>query len=213
MKKINTLLSRPITQYLIITILAVLYAFNATPVIFPDSKGYIEMWLVRSYGYPFFLAFHKMLFGNYFITTVIFSQFIINIVAIFFLMRCIRALVPLKQWIAFILYAVLIFPAFFGTALAKTILSESLAYPLYLGVIGYLLKGIFLKQNKYFYFALLLSFGAITVRGQFLFLIPLILIAVLLTFYKFLFNRKTFLLMISCIATPFLLDDVLFYEM
>jgi hypothetical protein len=214
LKKRTNLLAQKNIQYLLIIALALVYAINSSPIYYDDSKGYLAMSFIRSCGYPLFLAFHKMLFGSYFVTGVIFTQVALSGFAIRFLINCIRKTVALHPWFSIIIAAVMMVPVFMGTKLGNTLLSESVAYPLYLAVIGHTLIGMVFRQNKNFYAALALSFIAIIVRGQFLFLIPLLLLAVLLTYSQFLFSRNTLLLVISCVAVPFVAvyTDIVFHK-
>ena len=214
MKKPADLLANKSIQYLLILLLAFVYAVSSHPIYYPDSKGYLEMSFNRSCGYPLFLALHKMLFGSYFTTAVTFTQVVLCGLAVLFLIDCIRKTVALNKWLSGIIAIVLMTPVFMGTKLGNTLLSESIAYPLYLAVIGHIFLGMTYRRNWHFYAAIILTFVALTVRGQFLFLIPLLLVGIVLTYHQFLFSRNTILLVTSTIAVPFLAvyTDIIFHK-
>jgi hypothetical protein len=214
-KKIFSLVILEKSIYILISVFTLLLVVKQGAIYFPDSEGYLQMELFRSCGYPFFIAFNRYLFEENYISTVIFTQFLATLLASLFLVRSIRESVKLNKWLAIILFVGLLLPIFSGIKSANLILSEAVAYPLYLFIIGNLVLAIFLKQNKNFYFSFTLTFILILVRGQFLFLIPVLLIAVFLNYDKFFFNKKNLFLIVSIILIPFLavLTDVIFHKL
>lgn len=100
------------------------------------------------------------------------------------------------------LFLVMIHPIFKGVRLAQLILSESLAYPMYLLIFGLLLQGMKTQKKNPFYQAVGIAFILILVRGQFLFVIPVMLLAFLITYYKQWRDAKVFLLFLSIITLP-----------
>ncbi len=213
-KTIRSILTIENILYFLIIFLVFLKVMSVAPIYFPDSKGYLKMTIYRSFGYPLFLEAHKQLFGIYFEKSVILTQFVLNILSPLYLISCLKKTTSLNKWLALILYVIMLFPIFMGIFTVNTILSESLAYPLYFFVIGNLLLGIFSLNNRHFYYAFLLTFLLIAVRGQFLFIVPVLLVSVLLTFYKSLFHWKTILLFVSVLAIPVLavVSDIAFHK-
>ena len=214
-KKIFSLFSLENLIYILISLFTLIFVLSQGAIYFPDSVGYLQMELFRSCGYPFFIAFNKYLFGENFISTLIFFQFLATLLASLFIVRSIRESVKLNKWLAIILFIGLILPIFSGIKSANLILSEAIAYPLYLFIIGNIVLGINLKQNKNFYFSFILTFILILVRGQFLFLVPILLIAVFLTYDNIFFNKKNLILIFSIIAVPFLAvsADIIFHKL
>lgn len=214
-KKIFSLINLENLIYFLISLFTLVFVLSQGAIYFPDSLGYLKMELFRSCGYPFFIAINQFLFGEIFISTLIFFQFLATLLASLFLARSIRESVKLNKWLAIILFVGLLLPIFSGIKSANLILSEAIAYPLYLFIIGNVVLGINLKQNKNFYFSFILTFILILVRGQFLFLIPILLFAVFLTYDKFILNKKNLFLIISIIAIPFLAvsTDVIFHKL
>jgi len=200
--------------YLLVTLYALKYTVTTPAIYFPDSAGYLNMTIFRTCGYPLFVAAHKMLFGSYFESGIIATQFILNVTGALFLIRSVRKSIELNKWLLVALYAILLFPIFLGILTANTILSEGLAYPLYLFIIGNMLLAVASKRSNYFYYALMLAFVLILVRGQFLFLIPFIIIAIILAYYKSFFKWKSVLLVLTAISIPVLsiFTDIIFHK-
>ena len=141
-----------------VTILFVFVFFIKTEVLYsPDSSGYLEMSIIRSCGYPLFIALHKFIFGQYFISALLLSQFTINIIASLFLIKCIRKTLQLSKWFLFLLFILLLTPLLYEIKVANSILSESLAYPLYLIIVGNILIAVIKKQHFNFYYGFALS--------------------------------------------------------
>lgn len=189
--------------YALTSAATLIFVINQGAIYLPDSEGYLEMVVFRSCGYPFFITLHRYLFGEYYISAIILTQFVATILASLFLINCIQKSVKLNKWLSVILFIAIILPIFTGIKTANLILSEAIAYPLYLFIIGNIISGIAHKQNKKFYYSLILTFILILVRSQFLFLIPVLLISVLLTYGKLLFCKKNLFLLIAIILIPF----------
>lgn len=204
MKKIFSLLSPEKIAYLAISLFVFVFVLKTPTIYFPDSKGYLKMLLYRSCGYPMFLELHRVCFGSFFIRATIFSQYLLNMLAALFLVQSLRKTVLHHKWLAIILFIITLFPVFMGILTANTILSESLAYPLYLLVIGNIILGVAFKREKYFYISFILTFLLILVRGQFLFLIPVLVAAILLTYYRTLFNWRPIVLVLTSVCIFFL---------
>jgi O-antigen ligase len=214
-KKILSVVTLENSIYLLISLVTMIFVINKDVICFPDSEGYSQMALFRSCGYPLFIAFHQYLFGENFISILIFTQFLATLFASLFLLDTIRESVNLNKWLAYILFVALLLPLISGIKSANSILSEAIAYPLYLYIIGNILLGMINKQNKNFYYSFILTFILILVRGQFLFIVPVLLIAVFLTYGNFIFNKKHLFLIVSIVAIPFLAisTDVIYHKL
>ncbi|WP_309641395.1 hypothetical protein [Flavobacterium sp.] len=214
MKKVFSFLSSEKVAYLVLFLLVFVFVIKTPPVYFPDSKGYLEMLLYRSCAYPMFIELHRILFGTYFIKATIITQYVLNMSAALFLVRSLRKTISLDKWLGVILFIITIFPVFLGILTANTILSESLAYPLYLLVIGNIILGVGFRKEQYFYFSFLLTFLLVLVRGQFLFLIPVLVVAVLLTYYRTIFKWRSIVLVVTSVSIFFLsiITDILFHK-
>jgi hypothetical protein len=200
--------------YILILTFGLVKVISTGPIFFPDSRGYIGMELFRSFGYPLFIHFHKIIFGNLFANAIIITQFLVTSFAALFFIHCLRKTFDFNKWFSLILFSVIMFSVFLGSMNANLILSEGLAYPLYLFIVGHILVGTIFKKNRSFYFAIILTFFLISVRGQFLFLVPVLLIAILLTYYKSIFHKNTVILIVSVITIPFfaVFTDIAFHK-
>lgn len=214
MKKTFPELNQEKLIYLLIFLGSLIFVLNKGAIYLPDSDGYLQMSLFRSCGYPVFIAFHKYIFGENFISVLIFTQFIFTFLASLFFTKSIQKIFNLNKWLAIILFIALLSPVFIRIKVSNLLLSEAIAYPLYLFILGNVFLGIIYKQNKKFYLAFILTFILILVRGQFLFLIPVLVIAVILTYNRF-FNTKFILLLLSIIIIPFLavFTDIAFHKL
>lgn len=200
--------------YLFILVLAFIKIMITGPIYFSDSSGYVNMQLVRSFGYPYYIYIHQVIFGKYFANALIITQFLLSSGAALFLVKCIQKSIAFNRWFALSLFLILMFPVFTGIKIANLILSEALAYPLYLLIVANLLVGIVEKINKYFYYSIILTFILLLIRGQFLFLIPVLLISIILANYKSLFDKRSLVLFVCALIVPFLsiYADITFHK-
>ena len=214
MKKLFLKLNFEFLFYAIIILLTLIFFIKTDPIYYSDSGGYLDISLIRSCGYPLYISLHKFIFGNNFITYLLLSQYILTIYACLYLTKSISKTLNLNKYFLIILFGILVIPIVYGTKVANSILSESLAYPLFLIIVGHLLIAFLNKKNVYFYYSLFLTLILILVRGQFLFLIPAIIISYVFINYNELFTKKAMLIIGITILLPFLaiLIDVMFHK-
>lgn len=169
---------------LTLIILFEFFIFVLTPTqIQNDSEGYIQMSIIRSFGYSFFVSIFKTFFENYTFFIVL-TQFFLGIWASLFTVKTLRKLLDLKNLICWIVFFVLSSPLIYNLKIANQILSEGLAYPLYLFIISHLLLFFHTKKEANYYYTLFLVFLLLLTRGQFLFIIPLLVFFLLFLFLK-----------------------------
>lgn len=113
MKKLNSLISIEKSIYFFIIALLIFFVIRTPVVYFPDSKGYLNMTIYRSFGYSFFIKAHQFLLGAYFEKAIVISQFILNIASSLYVIRCLKRSVALDKWLAILLFILLLFPVFF----------------------------------------------------------------------------------------------------
>jgi hypothetical protein len=200
--------------YLFIILFSFSFVLKTGIIISPDSQGYLEMSLIRSCGYPFFIAFHRILFGEYYIEALLITQFGIIASASFYLTQCIKKTTHLNKWFLLLLFIVLLTPILYEDRIANALLSEALAYSLYLTIVGSTLIAVINKKYVYFYFSFVLTYFLILVRGQFLFLIPVFWIAILISDHKLFFKKKNVLLVLTTFLIPALVivTDVFYHN-
>jgi hypothetical protein len=142
------------------------------------------------------------------------TQFGIIASASFYFTQCIRKTVHLNKWFLLILFIVLLTPILYEDKIANALLSEALAYSLYLAVVGSILTATINKKSIYFSFSFVLTYFLVLVRGQFLFLIPVFWVAILISDYKHFFKKKNVLLLLATFSIPLLIiiTDVFYHH-
>lgn len=142
-------------------------------VYFPDSQGYMESYLIRTAGYPLFLKAVSAVSGDYFEWVLKALQAIIGCWGIGYFLRKLTRLKILQPLWAVFLCGILLAPYIFDIKIGNKVLSEALAYPLFLVVIAQLFEALIRKSNRALAIALPWLFLLLTVRAQFLFLVPI----------------------------------------
>ena len=150
------------------------------PVIYyPDSQGYLDMSIIRSAGYPLFIAMIGFCFGNFFETALLIIQYSIGALAMIIVIKKLKTLLTLHRLWYIILTVILLMPYFFHNSIANRLLSEALAYPLYIIIVGFYVEALMTSKVKPLWFVLPLIFLLLLTRSQFLFIIPIGVIIVL----------------------------------
>ena len=179
------------------------FVFKTGAIYSPDSIGYINMDIYRSSGYPLFISLHKLIFGAFFINFLLFSQFALNIYSIFFVTKNISNCLSLSKLNSYFLLLLFSIPFFYETKVINSVLSEAVAYPLFLLIVGTILAFITFKNFKNIYFSFLLLLILIQVRGQFLFLVPVLIIAVLISKINNKYSKNHWIAIAFAVSIPF----------
>lgn len=205
------------------TLFFLVFVFNlfSDPVLSPDSDSYLSMSPIRSPGYPLFLSLHFLIFGEGNLYSVLVSQTIINIAAIYFISKTLKDIFRLSEWtgvlLAFLFLIPCLPPFLTGAAINYTtcvILAEGLSYPLFLGVFSFILKGVLNKNNTALLVSFFLTSLLVLIRPQFVFMLPLLLI---ILGYISLFQRNHFRILLlaiglgSSIASYLILERAYYY--
>lgn len=140
-----------------------------------DSEGYLNMVITRSAGYPLFLYGIKLCFGAFFNTATIILQYGLGVCSIYFFIKTLKTCFNLHAIWLFLLNIILLAPYFYNHHLANVFLSEALSYPIYLIVVGLMLRSLTQKDVTFILYAIPLLLLLIQTRSQFLFLIPIII--------------------------------------
>ena len=190
--------------YVLFVVFSLFLVFKTGPINFPDSQGYLNMDIYRSLGYPSFIAFHKWLFGSKYMSLLLFSQFSLTTFSIFYLKNKIAYHLKLSQWSSLLVFLLLFVPVFYEIKVINAILSEALAYPLYLLLIANLLEFITKKHFKNIIYSSLLLLILIQVRGQFMFVVIVLILAILISKTGNSYNKKHWISIITFVTIPFL---------
>jgi hypothetical protein len=108
----------------------------------------------------------------------------------------------------------LLVPIFYEIKVINVVLSEAIAYPLYLLTIGHLFDFIATKNFKNLIYSSLLLLTLIQIRGQFMFLVVVSIIAILISEKTNNYNKKHWIAFLMTLAIPFLSIgfDILFHK-
>ena len=129
--------------YLFFVISSILLSIFIEPKLYPDSQSYIIMSPARSPGYPFFIFLNESLFGDFFLKTTIFFQFLFWFYSSYFLIRKISRFFKINLFSLLICFFILILPSL---KFSDAILTESISFSFCLIILG-LLK-IFIKNQE-----------------------------------------------------------------
>jgi len=140
---------------------------------FPDSEGYLQFNIIRSACYPLFLAFIKGVFGAHFEFALICCQIVFGLLSIYFMIHTLNRLLNINFWWLVLLTIILLIPYFYNHHVANRILSEGLAYPLYLLVVTHFSIALITYNKKNLIYVLLFLLFLIQTRWQFMFFIPI----------------------------------------
>ncbi len=145
-----------------------------------DSSGYLEGAVFRAPLYPLILEALELVFGRHALTATLVGQITFGLVAVAALVLYLRRAIELPDWLAWLAAALLLVPYAGPLAVANRVLSEALAYPLFLLAVRSLLGAIL--EDRWGRFAAATGWAAALVltRQQFLFLWPLLTLCALL---------------------------------
>jgi hypothetical protein len=169
----------------------------------PDSYSFLAMDFHRSIGYNSFLKLVTSIFGESFETPLILLQVALLIGASYYLISVLKRLFDLHFSWLLVVQLLLIAPAFYLHYVVNNIFSEALAYPLFLIFTGFVLKGFIVNSSKHYFYAVLVLFGLLLVRGQFIAMIPVLLILISIQGIRDKINRSFVILIGILILLPF----------
>lgn len=180
----------------------VVFVFVKGAIFFPDSYGFLEMDFHRSIGYNAFLKVFTTIFSDAFEMPVILVQVALLIVTSLYLLKTIRSLFSLPDHWVLLIQLILLAPAFYLHYVANTILSEGLTYPLFLLFVAFVLKGFVSMSRRHYYYAIVVLFALLSIRGQFIAMVPVLVILVILDALERGFSKKVYILLASILLLP-----------
>jgi len=170
----------------------------------PDSYSFLAMDFHRSIGYNSFLKVVTSIFGDSFETPLLILQLAMLIGATSYLIRVIKKLFDLHFIWLLLLQLLIIAPAFYLHYVVNNIFSEALAYPLFLIFTGFALKGFIRSSSKHYFYAILTLFVLLLLRGQFIAMIPVLLVLIAIQGIQSKFNKTILVLIGILILMPFI---------
>lgn len=195
------------------TFFVLIFCISTPYLLTPDSQGYINMDIYRSMGYPIFLKIFEI-FGTYQLHFVKIFQIIFTIGCAIYLTYILKKIIQLQNLFLLIIYFFLLIPLVYEQKVGNFIISEGIAYPLYLLTIACLLNYFLLDKLKYFYFTIILILFLIQVRGQFLFMMPLVLLSLVAKHKKSILKWSNIKLLVLVVLIPIItiLTDITFHK-
>ncbi|MCK5401786.1 MAG: hypothetical protein KAJ28_09130 [Flavobacteriaceae bacterium] len=190
----------------IIFLLVFVFVINKPIELFPDSEGYLNMYIFRSATYPLFLSLIKTIFGSLFNIATIFIQILIGIYSIYFFVNTLKKNININPIWCLGLTIILLIPYIYNHNVANRFLSEALSYPLYLIVVTHYISLLITEKTKYILYAFPILFLLLMTRSQFIFMIPVgILILIWVSFKNKVFKQNIWLFLVL-FCFPFLVS-------
>ncbi|OEJ98982.1 hypothetical protein A8C32_07310 [Flavivirga aquatica] len=189
-----------ISIYVIIGVLVI----NKEIVYYPDSYTFLYMAFNHSPVYCIFLKIFTSIFDSNFAFPLKLVQYSIIAYGVSFLIKTLKNIFNIAFLGFIFLQLICLAPCVYLHFLGNTILSEALTYPFFLIIFSYALKMFIEEDLKYIYKISLLLIVIILTRGQFIVLIPVLLIIVAYLIFKSKSLIKNFKFLIILITLPFI---------
>lgn len=169
-----------------------------------DSYAFFRMDFNRWLMYSSFLKFFITIFGDNFELPIIIVQYSFIAIAINFVVKTIKSVFNINFLSQLFLQLILLAPCVYLHFVANRLLSEALSYPLFLLLFSYCFKAFVAEDLKYLYKASLVLFALLLTRGQFIAVIPVLLILSIYVVYKQKNLRKNIPVFLLLIIVPML---------
>jgi len=166
-------------------LIAFFFLFALGPKEYPDTAEYINGGLVLPTLYPIVIDVFRIVFKGYYGYGMMAFQLVFGGWAVYFISRFIARLYSLPPCALLILVALIASP-YFGITIqtGNALLTEGLAYPLFLFATVYLLDGVTSLSFRSIIVFILLSALLVLTRKQFAFMFPIGLIAIIYYAFK-----------------------------
>ena len=154
----------------------------------PDSLGYIDIWFNRTPVYPLFVNAVQAVFGDSYKTALKVLQLFLGLASVWFFINQLRKQISLKAFWYLLLTLIILVPYLYNHKIANNILTEAIAYPLYLLTTIHFLLFFFKDRTIHLRYALIFLFILLLTRKQFLYFVPIGMVILFWISYK----SKTF---------------------
>ena len=172
----------------------------------PDSSGYTDMWFISTPGYPLFVNAVQAIFGDYFKHALKTLQLLLGLASIWFFIKELQKHITLQAFWYLLLTGILLIPYIYNHKIANNILTEAIAYPLYLLIVIHFLIFFFKERSKHLGYGLIFLFLLLITRKQFIYFIPIALVILLWIGYKTKTFKKHIPYLLVLVALPFLVS-------
>ncbi|MFV9552130.1 hypothetical protein [Algibacter sp. PT7-4] len=171
-------------------------------VYFPDSYTFLDMAFNHSPVYCVFLKIVRGVFGASFEIPLLIIQYIFIIIGVNYLLDTLKDIFRVSEISLIIIQIICLAPCVYLHDLGNAILSEAITYPLFLIIFSLSLKMIIKEKLTYLYKICPLLIILILTRGQFLTVIPVLLLVVLYIVLKVKVYAKNFNFFILILIIP-----------
>jgi len=172
----------------------------------PDSLGYIDIWFNRTPMYPLFVNAVEAIFGDYYKPALKVLQLLLGLASVCFFVNQLRKHISLQAFWYLLLTSILLIPYVYNHKIANNILTEAIAYPLYLLITIHFLLFFFKERTKHLSYALIFLFLLLLTRKQFLYFVPIGLVILFWISYKSKTFKNHILHFIVLVLLPFLVS-------
>ncbi len=168
-----------------------------------DSASYIGMSSMRSPVYPLLIKLFYFIGGNNYQIWLLCFQIIFGTFGLYVFCSFVHRFFKLEYWLTFLLSLSLLAPYFLFGQIANIVMTEAIAYPLFLIAIRFLIESVIDRRMRPFIIYLFCCIPLIMTRGQFLFLYFISIIVITYLFIYLKEKRKKLMrvviIFISCI--------------
>ncbi|MFT4698685.1 MAG: hypothetical protein ACI9SJ_001841 [Flavobacteriaceae bacterium] len=211
MKKIN-ILKKIKNKENILVLLAFIFTFiflvNKPPIYSPDTYGYLHVNISRYPVYILFIRGFQFIFGSFFEVMMVSFQLVFSIISISIIYKNCKELLNLNIWLKTLLFVILLFPLYPRLYIANNLVSEGLAYPLYLLLISFIIDFLYRNKSiKVIHLSITLLILSLT-RGQFFFISIIVALLYVLKLKKDTFKKGNVFSLLLLIIVPFLITIV-----
>ncbi|RFN58560.1 glycosyltransferase family 39 protein [Marixanthomonas ophiurae] len=172
----------------------------------PDSLGYIDVWFNRTPVYPLFVNTVLAIFGDYYKTALKVLQLLLGLASVWFFITQLRKHISLQTFWYLLLTGILLIPYVYNHKIANNILTEAIAYPLYLLTTAHFLLFFFKEHTKNLSYALIFLFILLLTRKQFLYFVPIGLVILFWVSYKSKTFKRNIPHLIVLVLLPFVVS-------
>lgn len=211
-EKINKFIKKYNYILLIFVVLFyIFFAFYDGAIICDDSPSYIQMFDYLEPLYPLFLLLFRTFFGDNYLQVVVIVQSLLLAFATYALVRFLYEKYELNEIIETILILIFIsisllcrFAAKRGSMYSNSILTEAIAYPMFLLFFRYVTDYFIIKENKALPICIVLSLLLVSTRKQMYLSLFLLIISLI---YRGIVDKK----IIRNIMTMFLAASIVLF--
>lgn len=171
-----------------------------------DTYSYFRIDIKRYPLYIVFLRVFDFVFKNFFEYAVVAFQLFFAFISIFIFYKNFSQYLKLNFILKFLFLAILVFPLFPPLLTANNLSSEGLSYPLYILLISFLFDFLIKNEQKKIYLALFVFILLTLTRGQFIVIIPVLILLYILKFKHLVFKIQRLKILILIVITPLIVN-------